>query len=69
MTELSMDELQAETGELLPERETLSVVIIGQSANALAGQAFVAKAVAVNNANVAIDSFNNVASFNHVFGF
>ena len=28
MSELSMDELQAETGELLPERETLGVFII-----------------------------------------
>lgn len=27
MSELSMDELQAETGELLPERETLGVFI------------------------------------------
>jgi hypothetical protein len=27
MSELSMDELQAETGELLPERETLGIAI------------------------------------------
>jgi hypothetical protein len=62
MSELSISELENETVELLPERETLSVVIIGQSATAVAGQAFFAKATAVNDANVAIGSFNT-----HVF--
>jgi hypothetical protein len=38
MSELSMDELQAETGELLPERETLGTVTISQSGIATATQ-------------------------------
>ena len=39
MSELSMDELQAETGELLPERETLGIIAITQVGTATATQA------------------------------
>jgi hypothetical protein len=38
MSELSIDELQAETGELLPERETLATIIIGNVGSAIAIQ-------------------------------
>ena len=38
MSELSMDELQAETGELLPERETLGIISISQVGSATATQ-------------------------------
>lgn len=62
MSELSIAELENEHVELLPERETLSIVVIGQSATAVAGQAFFAKATAVNSANVVIGSFDG----NHV---
>lgn len=38
MSELSMDELQAETGELLPERETLGTIVIGNLGGAISSQ-------------------------------
>jgi hypothetical protein len=70
MSELSMDELQAETGELLPERETLGIVAITQSGNATATQsnAFGAlgnsnSAVLVQSAHVTNDSFNSHHTF------
>jgi hypothetical protein len=65
MSELSLHELQAEHGELLPERETLGAIIIEQVGGANAEQAFtflsVNKAVNVQSVNVA------VASFDHIF--
>jgi hypothetical protein len=67
MSELSMDELQAETGELLPERETLATITIVNTGSASAVQEFTFlsanKAVNVQETNVA------VGSFNHHFGF
>lgn len=62
MSELSIDELQAETGELLPERETLGTIIIGNigSANAIQSHAFRSFNQAVN-----FQSVNIVGSFNH----
>jgi len=39
MSELSIDELQTETGELLPEREALGTIIIGNIGAAVAIQA------------------------------
>jgi hypothetical protein len=72
MSELSMDELQAETGELLPERETLGVVAIY---NAGTAEAFQSNFLSSHNTNTAIniqpvvvtnDSFNSHHTF---FGF
>jgi hypothetical protein len=51
MSELSMDELLAETGELLPERETLGSVVITQIGGAEATQ--VNQFGALGNTNVA----------------
>jgi hypothetical protein len=68
MSELSMDELQAETGELLPERETLGVVAIYNAGTAEAVQS---NFLSSHNTNTAIN-FQPVVvtndSFNHVFG-
>ena len=67
MSELSIHELQAETVELLPERETLGAVVITQGAVTEANQVFTA--FSLNNAGVA-KSANVVAlgSFNNHFG-
>jgi hypothetical protein len=73
MSELSMDELQAETGELLPERETLGTVTISQAGTATATQANTFGALGNTNvasnfqsAHVVNDSFNSHHTF---FGF
>jgi hypothetical protein len=64
MSELSIDELQAETGELLPERETLGTIIIGNVGSAIAIQSDVYQSL--NEAEthqsvfIALDSFNNL---------
>jgi hypothetical protein len=71
MSELSMDELQAETGELLPERETLGIISISQVGSATAtqsntfGGAFGNSNSAVNiqSAHVTNDSFNTHHTF------
>jgi hypothetical protein len=67
MSELSFDELQAETGELLPERETLGAIIIENVGGAQAEQAYtflsVNKAVNIQPVNVAVASFNHVHAF------
>ena len=67
MSELSIHELQAETVELLPERETLGAVVITQLASAEANQ--VAALGSINNAGI-IQSANvfAVGSFNNHFG-
>jgi hypothetical protein len=52
MSELSMDELLAETGELLPERETLGSVVISQVGSSSAVQTNTFGA-AFGNTNVA----------------
>jgi hypothetical protein len=52
MSELSMDELLAETGELLPERETLGSVAIVQTGSATAVQSN-ALGAAFGNTNIA----------------
>jgi len=61
MSELSIHELQAETVELLPERETLGVITI-VNGGASSEQAFtlfsVNKAVNVQSVDVAVGSFN-----------
>jgi len=73
MSELSMDELLAETGELLPERETLGTVSISQSGVATATQSNFLGAIGNSNsatnlqvAHVTYDSFNSYHTF---FGF
>jgi hypothetical protein len=67
MSELSINELQAETGELLPERETLGAIIIENVGGAQADQAFtvlsINKATNIQPVNVAVASFNHV----HIF--
>jgi hypothetical protein len=62
MSELSIDELQAETGELLPERETLGTIIIGNVGNATAIQNHSDRSfnIAINDQSVDV-----VGSFNH----
>ena len=69
MSELSMDELQAETGELLPERETLGVVLTQSGvATATQSNAFGAlgnsnSAVLVQSAHATNGSFNSHHTF------
>ena len=63
MPELSIDEMAAETGELLPERETLAtIIVIGNVGGATAIQSHVFQSLntASNHqeVNIAIDSFN-----------
>ena len=66
MSELSMDELQAETGELLPERETLGTIVIGNVGGAIATQSFSShsfnQATNFQEVTVVVGSFNH----NHV---
>lgn len=73
MSELSMDELLAETGELLPERETLGIVTVTQTGVATATQSNTLGAVGNSNsatniqvAHVTNGSFNSHHTF---FGF
>jgi hypothetical protein len=60
MSELSIDELQTETGELLPEREALGTIIIGNigSANAVQVHAYRSINHSFLVQAVIIDSFN-----------
>jgi hypothetical protein len=63
MPDLSIDELQAETGELLPERETLAtIIVIGNVGGATAIQSHVYQSLATahnhQEVNIAIGSFN-----------
>ena len=60
MSELSIMELQTETGELLPEREALGTIIIGNIgfANAFQSHSYKAVNVAVNIQAVIIGSFD-----------
>jgi hypothetical protein len=70
MSELSMDELLAETGELLPERETLGSVVITQIGSSSAVQANTFGAT-FHNTNVAQTiqqvSVSNSANSHHTF--
>jgi hypothetical protein len=72
MSELSLAELLAENIELLPERETLSTIVINAN-NAAIASGFRDTAVAINNNRIIlIDSGNGntiIGSFNgdHVF--
>jgi hypothetical protein len=61
MSELSMEELQTETGELLPEREALGTIIIGNigAAVAIQSHSYHTVNVAVNIQAVIIGSFNH----------
>jgi hypothetical protein len=72
MSELSMAELQAENVELLPERETLSAVIIETSNTAVArgiGDVAIAgnhqhiTVIGSGNGNTAVGSFDGNHSF------
>jgi hypothetical protein len=73
MSELSMDELQAETGELLPERETLGTITLTQVGTASASQtnsAFFGAAAGNSNSAVLVQSMHVTnGSFNshHTF--
>jgi len=71
MSELSMDELLAETGEVLPARETLGIVAIynagGASATNVAGSHNVNTAVNVQPVFVNNDSFNSVHNHYSLF--
>ncbi|MGH3190613.1 MAG: hypothetical protein ACRDOL_25785 [Streptosporangiaceae bacterium] len=62
MSELSIDELRTETGELLPEREALGAIIIGNIgfANAFQAGSYQSVNVAVNIQAVIIASFNHL---------
>lgn len=70
MSELSMDELLAETGELLPERETLGSVVITQIGGAAAIQTNTFGA-AFGNTNVAqniqVAHVSGSANSTHIF--
>jgi hypothetical protein len=73
MSELSMDELLAETGELLPERETLGTVAISQVGSSSAVQTNTV-GVAFGNTNVAqtiqhVNVSNSANSYHTFFGF
>ena len=66
MSELSMDELQAETGELLPERETLGAITISQVGSASAVQSNSFFAADNSNTAVLVQSVHATnGSFNH----
>jgi hypothetical protein len=71
MSELSIDELQAETGELLPERETLGVITIINVgiANSTQDHTYLSssRAVSIEQTNVTVGSFNH-QFFHHHFG-
>jgi hypothetical protein len=71
MSELSMNELLAETGEVLPKRETLGIVAIynvgGASATNTAGSYNTNTAVNVQPVFVNNDSFNTVHNSFHLF--
>ncbi len=66
MSELSIDELQAETGELLPERETLATlggititnVGIVASVQVNSNHSY-SHALGIQETNVAVDSFDH----------
>jgi len=62
MSELSMDELQAETGELLPERETLAVVNIQNIGFANADQFLTNRS---SNSATTVQTIVLRGSFNH----
>ena len=64
MSELNIDEMQAETGELLPEREALAtIIVIGNVGSATAIQSHVYQSLATahnhQEVNIALGSFNN----------
>lgn len=74
MSELTMDELQAETGELLPERETLGIVAIYNSGGAEANQSNYQSAGNVNTAInfqpvVVTNSANSYHHTTNILGF
>jgi hypothetical protein len=72
MSELSMAELQAENVELLPERETLSAVII-ETSNTAVARGIGDVAIASNHQHITVigsgDGNTAVGSYdgNHVF--
>ncbi len=72
MSELSIDELRAETGELLPERETLgtiTIVSVGTASSTLDHASLSSsRAVNIEQTNVAVGSFNNHFFFHHHHG-
>jgi hypothetical protein len=68
MSELSIDELQAETGELLPERETLGTIIIGNIGSATAIQHDTAPGAFNHAYNHQSIDIVVVGSFNHLGG-
>jgi hypothetical protein len=75
MSDLSFDELEAQYGELLPERETLGIVMVNVGGAAAVGIHNSASNEQVNE--IAINSGNTINSgnalgsydgdFNHVF--
>ena len=69
MSELSMDELLAETGELLPERETLGSVVITQIGGANADQANIFGAHGNTNVaqNIQVAHVSGSANSTHIF--
>jgi hypothetical protein len=64
MSELSIAELDSQSVELLPRRETLSVIIINSTAVAIAHDA--RDAIAVNHTFVPIVDSNNTSIHAHV---
>jgi hypothetical protein len=66
MSELSMAEMESQSVELLPRRETLSIIIVDATAIATARDAQYANAINKNIIGI-IDSGNNVVGLhNHV---
>jgi hypothetical protein len=63
MSELSIAELASEHAELLPQRETLSIIIINSSSIAIAAHAH-STAVAVNVTNIQ-GSFDSHVNWHH----
>jgi hypothetical protein len=64
MSELSIAELDSQSVELLPQRETLGVIIINATSIAIAHDA--RDAIAVNNTLVPIINSNNTDIHAHV---
>jgi hypothetical protein len=66
MSELSLAELQAESVELLPERETLGIVIVPQVAIAVGSHNTAENVYQVNSDNTNHSYDGNLGSFNTV---
>ena len=64
MSELSIAELDSENAELLPQRETLSVIIVDASSTAIAAHSD-SRAISINKVDID-NSFNTYGHSHHM---